>query len=78
MPVFSDGEFRRDAWQTDLSDALDGFVEDYPVIDLTLPDGTVAELELHTKAVRERVRAVRRITAGFVPFLKEHSPGPFK
>jgi hypothetical protein len=30
MPVFSDGEFRRDAWQTDLSDALDGFVEDYP------------------------------------------------
>ena len=78
MPIFSDGEFRRDAWQTDLSDAVEGFVEQYPIAKQTLPDGTVVELEMHTKAVKDRVRAVRRITAGFVPFLKEHSPGPFK
>ena len=78
MPIFSDGEFRRDAWQTDLSDAVAGFVEDYPVVTQTLPDGRTVELEMHTKAVRDRVRAVRRITAGFVPFLKAHSPGPFK
>ena len=77
-PVFSDGEFRRDAWQTDLSDAVEGFVEEYPVVKQTLPDGTVVELEMHTKAVKERVRGARRITANFVPFLKEHSPGPFK
>jgi len=78
MPIFTDGEFRRDAWQTDLSDAVEGFVPDYPVVKQTLPDGGVVELEMHTKAVRDRVRAVRRITANFVTFLKEHSPGPFK
>ena len=78
MPIFTDGEFRRDAWQTDLSDAVEGFVEEYPVVKQTLPDGRVVELEMHTKAVKGRVRAVRRITASFVPFLKQHSPGPFK
>jgi 5-methyltetrahydropteroyltriglutamate--homocysteine methyltransferase len=78
MPIFTDGEFRRDAWQTDLSDAVEGFVEDYPVVKQTLPDGRVVELEMHTKAVKGRVRAVRRIIASFVPFLKQHSPGPFK
>ena len=35
MPIFSDGEFRRDAWQTDLSDAVEGFVEDYPIVKQT-------------------------------------------
>jgi methionine synthase II (cobalamin-independent) len=78
MPIFSDGEFRRDAWQTDLSDAVEGFVTDYPVVKRTLPDGRVVELEMHTKAVKDRVHAIRRITADFVPFLKEHSPGSFK
>jgi 5-methyltetrahydropteroyltriglutamate--homocysteine methyltransferase len=78
MPIFTDGEFRRDAWQTDLSDAVEGFVEDYPVVKRTLPDGRVVELEMHTKAVKDKVHAVRRITASFLPFLKEHSPGPFK
>jgi 5-methyltetrahydropteroyltriglutamate--homocysteine methyltransferase len=78
MPIFSDGEFRRDAWQTDLSDAVAGFVEEYPVVKQTLQDGTVVELEMHTKAVKDRLHAARRMTANFVPFLKEHSPGPFK
>src|SRR5919202_2855696 len=78
MPIFTVGEFRRDAWQTDLSDAVEGFVEEYPVVKQTLPDGRVVELEMHTKAVKGRVRAVRRITATFVPFLQAHSPGPFK
>jgi 5-methyltetrahydropteroyltriglutamate--homocysteine methyltransferase len=78
LPILSDGEFRRDAWQTDLSDAVEGFVEDYPMVKQTLPDGQVVELEMHTKAVKDRIRAVRRITANFVPFLKKHAPGPFK
>jgi 5-methyltetrahydropteroyltriglutamate--homocysteine methyltransferase len=78
MPIFTDGEFRRDAWQTDLSDAVEGFVDDYPVVRQTLPDGRVVELEMHTKAVKGKVRPVRRITAKFTPFLLEHAPGPFK
>src|SRR5262249_5994176 len=60
------------------SDALEGFVEQYPIVKQTLPDGREVELEMHTKAVKDRVRATRRVTANFVPFLKEHSPGPFK
>src|SRR5918912_3268460 len=59
MPVLSDGEFRRDAWQTDLSDAVAGFVEDYPVSKRTLPDGQVVELEMHTKAVKSKLRPLR-------------------
>src|SRR5260370_19221480 len=46
MPIFSDGEFRRDAWQTDLSDAVEGFVDEYPLVKQTLPDGRVVELEM--------------------------------
>jgi 5-methyltetrahydropteroyltriglutamate--homocysteine methyltransferase len=78
MPILSDGEFRRDAWQTDLSDAVEGFVDEYPVVRTTLPDGTVQDLEMHTKAVRAKIRQVRRITASFLPFLRAHAPGPFK
>jgi 5-methyltetrahydropteroyltriglutamate--homocysteine methyltransferase len=78
MPIFSDGEFRRDAWQTDLSDALEGFVDTYPMARQTLPDGRVVELEMHTKAVKATLRPRHRITASFLPFLKEHAPGPFK
>jgi 5-methyltetrahydropteroyltriglutamate--homocysteine methyltransferase len=78
MPILSDGEFRRDAWQTDISDAVEGFVEDYPVVERTLADGRVVALEMHTKAVKDKLRAVRRITSNSVPFLRQHAPGPFK
>jgi 5-methyltetrahydropteroyltriglutamate--homocysteine methyltransferase len=78
MPVVTDGEFRRDAWQTDISDAVEGFVEHYPVVTRTLPDGQVVELEMHTKAVKDRLKAIRRITDAFLPFLREHATGSFK
>src|ERR1700730_510955 len=75
MPICSDGEFRRDAWQTDLSDAVEGFLHEYAFVKQRLPDGRVFELDMHDKAVKDKVRARRRITASFVPFLKEHVPG---
>jgi len=78
MPVLSDGEFRRDAWQTDISDAVEGFVEQYPVVKRTLPDGQVVELEMHTKAVKDRLTQIRRITQGFLPFLQQHAERSFK
>jgi 5-methyltetrahydropteroyltriglutamate--homocysteine methyltransferase len=78
MPIITDGEFRRDAWQTDISDAVDGFVEQYPVVRRTLPDGSVQELEMHTKAVQSTLRQTRRITANFLPFLQQHASRPFK
>jgi 5-methyltetrahydropteroyltriglutamate--homocysteine methyltransferase len=77
MPILTDGEMRRAAWQTDLSDAVDGFVADYPVVRTTLPDGTVREIEMHTKAVEAKLRPKRRLTATFLPFLEQHAAGPF-
>lgn len=78
IPIVTDGEFRRDAWQTDVSDAVQGFVEQYPVVKRTLPDGQIQELEMHSKAVRDRLRPIRRITANFLPFLQHHTGRPFK
>src|SRR5689334_12211231 len=78
MPAYGDGELRRDAWQTDLSDAVSGFVADYPIVKETLPDGRVVELEMHTKAVEAKVHARGRITQEFLPFLLQHAPGPVK
>ena len=78
MPIFSDGEFRRDAWQTDASDNIDGFVDQYPRQKLVQADGSVVEVQMHHKAVQGKLRQRRRLTESFVPFLKEHSPGPFK
>jgi 5-methyltetrahydropteroyltriglutamate--homocysteine methyltransferase len=78
MPIVTDGELRRDAWQTDLPRAVEGFVDEYPIVRTTLPDGTVRELEMHTKAISGKLRAKRRMTGEFLPFLKQHAPGPFK
>ncbi len=78
MPIFSDGEMRRDAWQTDLPHAVDGFVDDYPIVRTTLPDGTVRDIEMHTRAVENTLHQKRRLTAEFLPFLQQHAPGPFK
>ena len=78
MPIVSDGEMRRDAWQTDLPHAVGGFVDAYPIVRTTLPDGSVREIEMHTKAVEARLRPHRRLTADFLPFLQHHAPGPFK
>jgi 5-methyltetrahydropteroyltriglutamate--homocysteine methyltransferase len=78
MPIFGDGEMRRDAWQTVVSQAVAGFVEDYPVVENRRPDGTVVKLEMHTKAVRGKLRAVGRLAEKDAVFLKRHAPGPFK
>lgn len=78
MDVVSDGEFRRDAWMTDVSDAIDGFVDEYPVRATTLLDGTVEMVEFHSKALRGKLRARRRIAQHEALFLKAHAPGLFK
>jgi 5-methyltetrahydropteroyltriglutamate--homocysteine methyltransferase len=78
MPIFSDGEMRRDAWQTVFSQAVEGFVDDYPAVENTRPDGTKIKVEMHTKAIRGKLRAVGRLAEKDAIFLKKHAPGPFK
>jgi 5-methyltetrahydropteroyltriglutamate--homocysteine methyltransferase len=75
IEVLTDGEFRRDAWQTDVSDALEGFAAEYPVVRRTLADGTIEAIEMHTKPVEGRLR---QITEHEVYFLADHADAPYK
>jgi 5-methyltetrahydropteroyltriglutamate--homocysteine methyltransferase len=78
LDIYTDGEFRRDAWQTNISEAVDGFQADYPFRENVLADGTKALLEMHTKPVVGRLQPKRRLAGVDAAFLKEHAPGPWK
>jgi 5-methyltetrahydropteroyltriglutamate--homocysteine methyltransferase len=78
MPIFTDGEMRRDAWQTVFSQAVAGFVDRYPIMAIEQPDGSKINVQMHTKAVRGKLRALGRLALDDAAFLKDHAPGPFK
>ena len=78
MSVYTDGEMRRDAWQTVFSQAVEGFVDQYPIVETARPDGTTAKVQMHTKAARGKLRSVGRLAGTDATFLKQHAPGPFK
>jgi 5-methyltetrahydropteroyltriglutamate--homocysteine methyltransferase len=78
MEVLTDGEFRRGAWQTDVTYALEGFSPEWPIVRNTLPDGSVVELEMHTKPLVGRLRKLRRITEHESSFLLANGGGPVK
>src|SRR5439155_24569720 len=76
MEVFVDGEFRRHAWQTDMADAVEGFVEESLPIAWRGP-GTGPEPS-SARIVAGKLAQRRRLTAHESAFLKAHAPGPFK
>lgn len=78
VEVYTDGEMRRDAWQTNVAHAVDGFDPKYPILELPAPDGTVTKLEMHTQIINGKIRRKGRIAQADAAFLKQHSPGPFK
>lgn len=78
LDICTDGELRRDAWQTDVSAAVEGFVDDYPIVEQRQADGSAVRVQMHFKAVRGKLRQVRRLTAHETTFLRQHAPGPFK
>ena len=78
IEIFSDGEMRRDAWQTNISQAVDGFEAAYQVRESTAPDGRRVRMEMHAKGVERKLRQVRRIAQIDAAFMRAHSPGPFK
>jgi 5-methyltetrahydropteroyltriglutamate--homocysteine methyltransferase len=78
VDVYTDGEYRQDAWQTNFSEAVSGFEDSYPVREVTNPDGSVSLLELHTKAIVGKLKQNRRIVDVDSAFMKQHSPGPVK
>lgn len=78
VDVYTDGEMRRDAWQTNFSEAVEGFEASYPIREMTREDGTRVRLQMHTKAISGRLRQTRRLAETDATFLKQHAPGPFK
>ena len=76
LPIFTDGELRRGSWLTDMADAVEGFVAEKVIMHWRGPDG--GEEGSTAQVVGGKLRKVRKMTAHELPFLKKHSPGPFK
>ncbi len=57
IDVFSDGEMRRDSWQSGITSAVEGFQAGYPVEEVPRPDGSIARLVVHRKAVERKAAA---------------------
>ncbi len=78
MVVFTDGEMRRDAWQTVFSQAVSGFEAAYPLREFKAADGKAVQLQMHTKAVTGKLKQGRRLAQIDGEFLRAHAPGPYK
>jgi 5-methyltetrahydropteroyltriglutamate--homocysteine methyltransferase len=76
LEIFTDGEYRRGSWLTDLAEAVEGFVPDRVLLEWHGPGGGT---EASTaRVVGGRLRQTRRLTAHEATFLKAHAPGPIK
>jgi 5-methyltetrahydropteroyltriglutamate--homocysteine methyltransferase len=78
MTIFTDGEMRRDAWQTNFSEAVDGFEIAYPIREVERGDGSRVKLQMHTKAINGKLKQKRRLAQTDAEFLRKHSPGSYK
>jgi 5-methyltetrahydropteroyltriglutamate--homocysteine methyltransferase len=83
VDVFTDGEYRRDIFTADITQAVDGLVEGRPTVSFEWR-GTGSELAKDSREgnlqfiVGAKLRKKGRFTPGEAPFLKQHAPGPFK
>jgi methionine synthase II (cobalamin-independent) len=76
LGIFTDGEYRRGSWLTDLAEAVEGFMHDHVLLEWHGPGGGT---ETSTaRVVSARLRQTRRLTVHEVAFLKAHAPGPIK
>ena len=76
LQVFTDGEFRRGSWITDMAEAVDGFVAQSRVIDWHGPGGSPEAST--SKIVGGRLRRRRRLTGEETAFLTSNAPGRVK
>lgn len=76
LDVFTDGEFRRRNFMSDLTDAVEGF--DLGDAVSRSWQGAGARVASVTGIVVDKLRRVRRLTAHELDFLKANSPGRFK
>jgi 5-methyltetrahydropteroyltriglutamate--homocysteine methyltransferase len=83
VEIFTDGEYRRDIFTADITQALDGLVPGKTTVSFEWR-GRGSELAKESKegnlqlVVGAKLRKKGRFTPGEAPFLKQHAPGPFK
>jgi 5-methyltetrahydropteroyltriglutamate--homocysteine methyltransferase len=83
VDVFTDGEYRRDIFTADITQAVEGLVPGKPTVSFEWR-GAGSELAKESKegnlqfVVGGKLRKKGRFTPGEAPFLKQHAPGPFK
>ena len=78
LDVFTDGEFRRDSWQTNFMQAVEGFAKEYPTLEVTLPGGARTKIHMHSKAVEGPLVVRERLAQVDSAFLAKHAPGAYK
>ena len=76
IDVYSDGEYRRFSWLTNMHEAIEGFVSQNIKIEWRGPGGGISEVS--AQVVGSKLRQRGRIHAHEAAFMKQHSPGPFK
>jgi 5-methyltetrahydropteroyltriglutamate--homocysteine methyltransferase len=76
LEIFTDGEFRRGSWITDMADAVDGFVPRSRTIEWHGPGG--GQEPSTSRVVGGRLQPRRRLTGDESAFLKQHAPGACK
>ncbi len=80
LDAFTDGEFRRGGFMTDLTDAVEGF-DTHAGVERSW-NAAAQAAGTAPSAVRgivtEKLRQTRRLTALELPFLQQHGPGPIK
>ena len=78
LGIYSDGELRRLAWMSGLSDAVEGFTDSHRMMHWTNLDGTTEDEASLSRVAGGKIKQVRRLTGEESEFLKEHAPGPYK
>lgn len=76
LDIFTDGEFRRATFLSELPDAMEGWESRRIRREWKGHGG--GTIDSMWPVVAGKLRAKRRLTAHEVPFLKAHAPGPFK
>ena len=76
IDVVVDGEFRRASWQTDMADAVEGFVDDKVEMEWHGEEDVVEGSS--AKVVGGSLRQRQRLTEHESGFLHDHAGGPFK
>lgn len=76
LEIFTDGEFRRQSWITDMADAVAGFVPQSRTVEWQGPGGGAEPST--SSVVGAKLEPRRRLTGQQAAFLVQHAPGQIK